>query len=397
MFWLRPPDHRGLGLSQGSGDALGPGKDSDDDDVDPVLLEAANARLAHMTSETQVEDPPAYQAADVFKEGGPEGLGEMGGEPPCDLLLFRMGSAQEAQRPTLLSRVALSPHSVMAAQQGLPGRGAGNLRGLLSLSLSFTLSLSLVPPPPLNSSSPALSTAHGRRYRLSIALLAVACTGLPFMHGSSCILGVTDDVDCAVAEISIKATTPASFEVSWPKRRERREEEIVRPFPGMALHPVGRSNPRSDPLSMTRQRQSRPLQDLCLRPVIVCKCPAPPGGVPPSLAASPWLRDRSGDENYDARRQSMSRPSLRSPTWRPGSSKRSSSCCRGAAEGRGARRARPWWRAPSTPTSTAGRHRGADTRLSRWGDPCAHSETVTKRLAAKGRRATGQEPRQTGA
>mmetsp|Transcript_37750 Transcript_37750/g.106682 ORF Transcript_37750/g.106682 Transcript_37750/m.106682 type:complete len:536 (-) Transcript_37750:283-1890(-) len=118
------PDHRGLGLPQG-GSTAGPtaaaaaGQDSDDD-IDPELLAAAQARLAHMTSDTPQEEVLDLHSADVFKEGGPEGLGELGSEPPCHLLLFKLEPVGGFQ--AVCSR-SLSPYNLLTSQSGLSGLG----------------------------------------------------------------------------------------------------------------------------------------------------------------------------------------------------------------------------------------------------------------------------------
>lgn len=88
--------------------------DGDGDDVDDALLAAAQARLAHMTSERQEGAGADLQAADVFKEGGPDGLGEMGAEPACDLLLLELGGPA----PRTLAHMPLAPHRVVTAHAG---------------------------------------------------------------------------------------------------------------------------------------------------------------------------------------------------------------------------------------------------------------------------------------
>jgi len=140
--------HRGLGLSDSAAGSSGVDgaaiNDGDGDDVDDALLAAAQARLAHMTSERQEGAGADLQAADVFKEGGPDGLGEMGAEPACDLLLLELGGPA----PRTLAHMPLAPHRVVTAHAGVP--------------------------------RPA---------------------------GGSAVLGVTDDVDCALLELSIEAGT----------------------------------------------------------------------------------------------------------------------------------------------------------------------------------------------
>jgi len=110
----RAPEHPGLGLHDGEdGGSQGSAPEP------AAAAAAAPAPLEHMTSESQ-EDPPQYQPADIFKEGGPEGLGEMGSEPACELLLLNLESPAA---PKCADQMPLAPHCVLTSQMGLPGLG----------------------------------------------------------------------------------------------------------------------------------------------------------------------------------------------------------------------------------------------------------------------------------
>ncbi|GAX75438.1 hypothetical protein CEUSTIGMA_g2882.t1 [Chlamydomonas eustigma] len=83
-------------------DDAGPGNNDDDDsDIDPRTLQEAAARLAKYTSEEPMESNPPHQHwTDVYKESGPDGVGDMGSEESMDMLLIRMsGFVEEDQLP----------------------------------------------------------------------------------------------------------------------------------------------------------------------------------------------------------------------------------------------------------------------------------------------------------
>ena len=139
----------------------------DDADLSPRTLQAAAARLAHLTSE-EVEGPtgvPRNQYANVFRESGPDGIGAMGSEPSCALLVYLPERSSKGAM-VCKNRLLCQPHRVLGCQR------AGRARLLL---------------------------------------------------------GLTDDVDCAVLEISV--TLPAS-ELDVPSA------SMVGALPGYAVRHV---------------------------------------------------------------------------------------------------------------------------------------------------------------
>ncbi|PNW85571.1 hypothetical protein CHLRE_03g193050v5 [Chlamydomonas reinhardtii] len=132
-----------------------PAAGDDDDDMDPRTLEQAVARLAHLTSSERDKAVPLAQWADLYKESGPDGVGAMGGEPVLDLAAWRLGggaggSTDKTQRPYW--RLSCHAHRLLTAD--------GPLR------------------------APAAATAAAR---------------------PALLLGVTDDVDCAVVRLDVGA------------------------------------------------------------------------------------------------------------------------------------------------------------------------------------------------
>ncbi|KAG2483809.1 hypothetical protein HYH03_017332 [Edaphochlamys debaryana] len=143
----------GRSASAGAMDA-----DDEGDDVDPRTLEQAAARLAHMTSEAAEGEGPRHQWADVFREGGPDGVGDMGSEPCVDVATWRLGpggaagTAPDKPLPPAW-RLSCGAHRLLTAEAGV----------------------ALAPPP----------AGH----------LEPAAQQQPLL------LGVTDDVDCAVLRL----------------------------------------------------------------------------------------------------------------------------------------------------------------------------------------------------
>ncbi|KAG2442368.1 hypothetical protein HXX76_002454 [Chlamydomonas incerta] len=135
-----------------------PAAGDDDDDMDPRTLEQAVARLAHMTSAERDKAVPLAQWADIYKESGPDGVGAMGAEPVLDLAAWRLGgggaggSADKTQRPYW--RLSCHAHRLLTADGPL------------------------LAPAAAQQAQPAL------------------------------LLGVTDDVDCAVVRLDVGAEGP---------------------------------------------------------------------------------------------------------------------------------------------------------------------------------------------
>ena len=124
-------------------------EEEEENDIDPRTLQEAAARLAHYTSvDPMSSDPPHQQWTDLYKESGPDGVGAMGGEDAIDLVVLPADGS---------------------------GGGGGGERSLA---------------PPL--SRWHLSCGAGR-------LLSAEA-------GGGGLLGLCDDVDCAVVS------------VSWPSR-----------------------------------------------------------------------------------------------------------------------------------------------------------------------------------
>ncbi|GIL51441.1 hypothetical protein Vafri_7422 [Volvox africanus] len=73
-------------------DGINDDDDDDDDDMDPRTLEQAAARLAHMTSAQREGPQSRAQWADIYKESGPDGVGAMGDEPAMDLAAWRLSN-----------------------------------------------------------------------------------------------------------------------------------------------------------------------------------------------------------------------------------------------------------------------------------------------------------------
>ncbi|KAG2433472.1 hypothetical protein HYH02_012590 [Chlamydomonas schloesseri] len=131
----------------------GGGGGGDDDDMDPRTLEQAAARLAHLTSSERDKAAPLAQWADIYKESGPDGVGAMGSEPVVDLAAWRLGgeaggSTDKIQRPYW--RMSCHAHRLLTSDGPL-----------------------MAPVPVAAAAQPAL------------------------------LLGVTDDVDCAVVRLDL--------------------------------------------------------------------------------------------------------------------------------------------------------------------------------------------------
>ncbi|KXZ56884.1 hypothetical protein GPECTOR_1g798 [Gonium pectorale] len=152
---------------QGGGAAAAMDEDNDDD-VDPRTLEAAAARLAHLTSAERSGPPPAAQWADIYKESGPDGVGAMGGEPVVDLAAWRLGERHGGGG---------------AAGRAGAGAGAGAESG------------------GERAAQPVWRLSCGAHRLLSAeGPLRAADPGQPAPPASQppVLLGLTDDVDCAV-------------------------------------------------------------------------------------------------------------------------------------------------------------------------------------------------------
>lgn len=149
--------------------------DEDGDDISPRTLQAAVARLSQLTSEDLVadEDLPRNQYADVFKESGPDGVGAMGGEPLCTLLCYTK------QRINGSTSISHQQSGELGEARGVADKGdqspsAGGK--LLKESIYFR----------------CIERVLCHPHRL------LGCQ----MFGDALRLSLTDDVDCAVVEIT---------------------------------------------------------------------------------------------------------------------------------------------------------------------------------------------------
>jgi hypothetical protein len=95
--------------------------------VDPRTLAEAAARLAKFSAQDAPPGPlPHQQWADIYKESGPDGLGAMGSEPGCDLLLLQLqerqasssaaGSTEGSAQVSQLQAVACGAFRVLSAE-----------------------------------------------------------------------------------------------------------------------------------------------------------------------------------------------------------------------------------------------------------------------------------------
>ena len=146
----------GLGATGGGGDGGNGGDDEDDDgdDIDPRTLAQAAARLAHLTSDARAGALPRQQWTDVYKESEPDGGGGGDGEQGCEVSLFTAAAgAAEAAAAAAAAAAAGGPAVWRRA-----------------------------------------ATVHGGAHKLLSAQRT--CSG-----GGGLLLGVSDDVDCAVFHV----------------------------------------------------------------------------------------------------------------------------------------------------------------------------------------------------
>eukprot|EP00887_Chlorella_sp_A99_P007189 scaffold2.g7189.t1 len=144
------PDEAAAQRAAGGAGRAAPGEGGDSGDVSPRTLQAAAARLAQFTSDQPVEALPHQQYADVFHESGPDGVGAMGAEPGCSLFCY----ALQGETP---------------ADDGATAAGAAAAR---TWSLAEAL--------------------HCAPHRL------LSCQ----VQAGGLLLGLTDDVDCAVVAVA---------------------------------------------------------------------------------------------------------------------------------------------------------------------------------------------------
>ena len=145
--------------------------------MDPRTLAEAAARLAKYTSDEgdgQGAPPPHQQWADVYKETGPDGLGGLGTEPLVDLLTVPACQPGGGPRPTA------------AAVSGASGGTAEAVAAVWH-----------VPILPVSSRGPR-PTWH---------LSCGASRLLSCEAGGQGLLGLSDDVDCAVLRVRWEAPT----------------------------------------------------------------------------------------------------------------------------------------------------------------------------------------------
>lgn len=136
----------------------------EDDDIDPRTLAEAAARLAKYTTDDPDDVPLHQQWTDIYKESGPDGVGAMGGEPSLDFVALSAGSAAAA--------AATAAGAMAAAVFGGGAAGGGGAATAAAL-----------PPAAWH-----LSCGANR-------MLSCECAGAG-------LLGLSDDVDCAVVSVS---------------------------------------------------------------------------------------------------------------------------------------------------------------------------------------------------
>lgn len=108
--------------------------------MDPRTLAEAAARLAKYTTDDPDDVPLHQQWTDIYKESGPDGVGAMGGEPSLDFVALSAGSsaavaATAAGAMAAAASAALPPadwHLSCGANRVLSCEGAD--AGLLGLS-----------------------------------------------------------------------------------------------------------------------------------------------------------------------------------------------------------------------------------------------------------------------
>ena len=183
--------------------------DEDRDDLSPRTLQAVAARFSHLTSENLItdEDLPRNQYADLFKESGPDGAGEMGGEPLCTLVCYK-----REQQENLVSQEDKTDQN---QAEGTP-TAAPLENDPESTELNTSNPLCIIvgdePPPP------------GRKKNKFQIIEKILChphrlLGCQIVR-NALRLSLTDDVDCAVVDIA----------ASKPKENEERNV----PLPGQA-------------------------------------------------------------------------------------------------------------------------------------------------------------------
>lgn len=133
---------------------------------------------------------PHQQYADLYREAGSDGVGAMGSEPACSLVTFALaegaagaaGAAQPGQRPLLRPAHTLScqPHKLLTCHLQPPFFGAQE-------------------PPTPDTHLPEGSRAAGSCAPAAGQQQAGAPAASP---GPALLLGLTDDVDCAVVAVT---------------------------------------------------------------------------------------------------------------------------------------------------------------------------------------------------
>ncbi|GLI69754.1 hypothetical protein VaNZ11_014434, partial [Volvox africanus] len=185
-------EHEEGGAEATVGDAVnvagGRGDDGidDDDDMDPRTLEQAAARLAHITSAQQEGPQARAQWADIYKETGPDGVGAMGDEPAVDLAAWR-----------------LSNNSGGSGGVGVTGQADKPLTPFWRLCCGAHR---LLTP-----EGPVQMFYHHQPQPQPLA--------------KPLLLGVTDDVDCAVLQVDCWRRGEAKQPESGPAAGEEKEAE----------------------------------------------------------------------------------------------------------------------------------------------------------------------------
>ncbi|PSC70698.1 hypothetical protein C2E20_5843 [Micractinium conductrix] len=165
----------------------------DDDDVSPRSLAVAVACLQAYTSDEPAGPLPHQQYADLYREAGADGVGAMGSEPTCTLFTFAPAAA--------------GVDAARAAPAGAATAGQPLLRLAHTLSCQpHKLLTCHLQPPAFGAQEPPTPDTHlavdGGSGGKAAEAGGAGTPGGGQAAGPTLLLGLTDDVDCAVVAVS---------------------------------------------------------------------------------------------------------------------------------------------------------------------------------------------------
>lgn len=293
---------------------------------------------------------PHQQYADLYREAGSDGVGAMGSEPTCTLFTFALaagtadaagtaGEAQQGQRPLLrlVHTLSCQPHKLLTCH---------------------------LQPPPFGAQEPPTPDTHlpegGRGAGAGVGAPALQQQdGAAISPGPTLLLGLTDDVDCAVVAVTCSSGSDGDGSSSDAQGGAAGAGFVVQhvsSIPAMAYVAAGA------PVAAAAQASGAAGEGtLLLTPRRSLAGPQPPVPRQPAFPApTPAPGPAPGPAQTNRTRCRLLPPGL--PSLRTQARCSASSCC---LRRRGATSRPPWWRPASTATCTAPRRPARSTESTR--------------------------------